>query len=572
MFRYHQISPNISTQEVIEYLLSLQKSKHWKLGKCEFIRYFQYSWENENDLVDAIFSVPRIFDEEYRWEFDTQSYPWTINLVKTKNYPTCRVREGHNLKGFTVKSNPNQLINRIYPLGQGEGVNQLNIVKVNPSGKEYVEDRNSIEKYGLVEYIWPDKRFTDDRTLYTSSVALLLKFKQPIVEWSVDAIDLIKAIPQRPGQIIPKVDTLREGKVVQVITEKYGKLNLRILKASKSDMFGSGKGNIQLTIGYVPSDLGTTQSDIERNIQINQLYSQGATNILNYDKSDNADPSSPVKFSIFIDDDVVKINTCELTFTTAAFRAYSKAIEGGGALVSSTKGGGGIIKATSAGGYTSKSTKGGGASVQSTTSEAAGQSTQTSSANRSHRHRMFRMPGNARKEEGDIYTDMVALSSATGTEVAVGVKFINATTEICTDGAADDHSHSVSTPAHTHRVDVDIPQHFHEFEVPEHTHEIDLPNHGHEIELPNHIHQIEYSIFESKNKANQVEIKVDNNMVAGTETSRTRFNLILFLSKSEDGTIQKGWHTIEMIPNDLARIEAQITMRVFIKSQLGGDF
>jgi phage minor structural protein len=565
MFRYHEISPNTKTVDVLNYLLSLQKTKHWRLGKCEFTRYFQYSWENENGLINAIWSVAQPFDEEYMWTFDTQVYPWTLNLIKPKTEPTCRVQEGHNLKGFTVEENPNQLINRIYPLGQGEGVNQLNIKKVNPTGQYYVEDAASIAKYGLVEYVWPDRRFTDEKSLLSSATGLLTKFKQPIVTWSIDAVDLIKAIPRTPMQWIPKIDELREGAVVQVKTEKFGVLNLRILKESKSDMFASPE-DLKLSIGYVPSDLGTTLTDVERNIEINQLYSQGATNILNYDKADNADSFFPVEFRIYIDDDVVRINTCELTFETSAFRAYSKAIEGGGAIVSSTEAGGAVVKATGAGGYTAKSTQSGGASVQSTTSQAAGQSTQTSSANGSHRHRMF-----------IDQTDYIGPQNYTDRAYsALGTGFFNIKStvakDIYTEEAADNHTHSVNTPAHTHSVSINIPAHSHSFEVPNHTHEINIPSHSHDITLPNHTHEIKYGIYESSERASRVTIKADDNVVPGTDTSRTRFNLVPYLSKNEDGTIKKGWHTIEMTPNTLTRIEAQITMRVFIKSQLGGEF
>ncbi|MGM0260409.1 phage tail spike protein [Enterococcus sp. AZ102] len=546
MFGYHEIKPNTKTVDVLQYLLGLQKTNHWQLGKCEFTRYFQYSWENENGLIDAIWSVANPFDEEYVWTFDTTSYPFTLNLIRPTNEVTARVREGYNLKGFTVESNPNQLINRIYPLGQGEGVNQLKIDKVNPTRKTYVEDASSIAKYGLVEYVWADRRFTDAKSLHSSAVALLTKFKQPIVSWEIDALDLIKAIPVKTGQKVLKVDELRLDKVIQVRTKKFGVLNLRILKESKSDVFGNPQ-DLQLSVGYVPSDLGTTQADIERRIEINQLYSQGATNILNYDKADNADSDYPVKFRIFIDDDVSKINTCELTFDTSAFRAYSKAIAGGGAVVSSTSSGGGV----------SKSTEGGGASVQSTTSQAAGQSTQTSSANGSHRHRMF-----------VDKTDFIGpIPFQTLAYAAYGNGFFKfdatAKGDIYTEEAADNHTHNVTTPAHTHQVSITIPSHAHEFST---------PNHSHEITLPNHTHEIEYGIFEDNETATQVEISVDGNRVPGTDTNKERFNLVAYLSKMEDGTIQRGWHEIIMKPNKRARIEAQITMRVFIKSQLGGDF
>lgn len=526
MFKYHEISPNTATRETIEYLLNLQKVKHWKLGRCDFEKYFQYSWENENGLVDALWSVPKPFADEYMWTYDTTTYPWVLNLIKPDLNVTARARESHNLKGFKIEKNPNQLVNRVYPLGSGEGVNQLNIKKVNPTGQTYIENAQSIVDNGLIEYIWVDRRFTDAKSLMQSAQSLLTKFSQPIVSWEIDAVDLLKCITS-PGEKVPKIDELRLGKVIQVRTEKFGIVNLRILKESKSDVFGD-PGNIKLSIGNVTNDLGTTQADIERKIEINQLYSQGATNILNYDKADNADEQYPVKFRIYIDDDVVKINTCELTFETTKFRAYSKTLKAAGKVVKSTSSGGG--------------------SVQSTTSQAAGQSTQTSSANGSHRHRVF-----------IDQTNFVGPQNfKDGIFSAYGYGFFGIKTtgggDIYTEQAADNHTHTVTTPSHTHNVSITI------------------PNHTHDIDIPEHTHEIQYGIYEDSDVADRVTITVDGNAIPGTDTSKERFNIVEYLSKSTDGTINRGWHEIVMTPNKRARIEAQITMRVFIKSQLGGEF
>lgn len=528
IFRYHEISPNTSTREVLEYLLNLQKVKHWRLGTCDFKRYFQYSWENVNGIVDAIFSVPKAFDEDYMFTYDTTSYPWTLNLVKPPTAPTCYIHESLNLKGLKIESNPNQMINRIYPLGIGEGVNQLNIKKVNPTGQAYIENAQSIVDNGLIEYIWVDRRFTDAKLLMQSAQSLLTKFSQPIVSWETDAIDLIKASTDKT---IPQMTKLRVGNVVRLSTEKFGIVNLRILKESKSDVFGD-PGNIKLSIGNVMNDLGAAQADIERKIEINQLYSQGATNILNYDKADNADEQYPVKFRIYIDDDVVKINTCELTFETSKFRAYSKALKASGKVVKSTSSGGG--------------------SVQSTTSQAAGQSTQTSSANGTHRHRVFVYDSVVNHTWKDDVTANVFYGY--NRSMPIFIQGSSQPGDIYTDQAADNHTHTVTTPSHTHNVSITI------------------PNHTHDIDIPEHTHDIQYGIYEDSNVADKMTITVDGNVIPGTDTSKERFNIVEYLSKSTDGTINRGWHEIIMTPNKRARIEAQITMRVFIKSQLGGEF
>lgn len=528
IFRYHEIPPNTSTREVLEYLLNLQKVKHWRLGTCDFTRYFQYSWENVNGIVDAIFSVPKAFDEDYMFTFDTTSYPWTLNLINPPTTPTCYIHESLNLKGLKIESNPNQMINRIYPLGIGEGVNQLNIKKVNPTGQAYIENAQSIVDNGLIEYIWVDRRFTDAKLLMQSAQSLLTKFSQPIVSWETDAIDLIKASTDKT---VPQMTKLRVGNVVRLSTEKFGIVNLRILKESKSDVFGD-PGNIKLSIGNVMNDLGTTQADIERKIEINQLYSQGATNILNYDKADNADEQYPVKFRIYIDDDVVKINTCELTFETTKFRAYSKTLKAAGKVVKSTSSGGG--------------------SVQSATSQAAGQSTQTSSANGTHRHRVFVYDSVVNHNWKDDVTANVFYGY--NRSMPIYIQGSSRPGDIYTDQAADNHTHTVSTPSHTHNVSITI------------------PNHTHNIDIPEHTHDIQYGIYEDSDVADRVTITVDGNVIPGTDTSKERFNIVEYLSKSTDGTINRGWHEIVMTPNKRARIEAQITMRVFIKSQLGGEF
>ncbi len=558
IFGYKEISPNTSTKDTINALLSLQNTKHWRLGKCEFNRYFQYSWENVNGLVDAIWGIPLPFDEEYMWTYDTTSYPWTLNLIKPPIEPTCLVQEGFNLKGFRIKSNPNQLINRIYPLGQGDGVNKLKITKVNPTGKPYVEDAASIIENGIIEYIWSDKRFTDAYSLFSSAKALLRKWKDPIVSWEIDAADLIKAIAKNPRMKIPKIAELREGKVVRVKTNKFGTIDLRILKESKSDMF-ENPGDVSLAIGYVPSDLGTTQADTERKIEINELYSQGATNIFVYTFDREADSAIPVEYKFFVDDDVRHVNACELTVDTSHFRATSKGNTSSPQTVSSST--------SSAGGASvqSATSSAGGASVQSATSSAGGSSTQTSSANGSHRHKMFTFEGVINYDWGLDNTANVFMGFNRNLPIYVGGS--SQSGDLYTAEAADNHTHTVSVPAHSHNVSINIPAHTHNvsINIPAHTHQVS-------ITIPGHTHEIIYGIFEYANLPSKLKIEVDGNTVPIDSTSFERFNIVPYLTKDEDGTATRGRHTLKITPNDLARIEVQLILRVFIQSQLGGEF
>ncbi|QCT92788.1 hypothetical protein FE005_12985 [Enterococcus sp. M190262] len=264
---YKQTGKAWTTTKVINWILSFQKVKNWQLGRCDFDRLFEYSFENQNGLADALFSVTEPFSEEYMWTYDTTTYPWTINLIKPDTKPVCRIREGWNLKDLSVEENPLKVVNKIYALGKGDGINNLNFKKIN-GGKNYVEDLQSQNDYGLIEYIWKDERFTNEESLLASATAMLEKFKRPIVTWKTTAVDLTKSIPSKSTIKIPSVDKLRSGQVVQLWTEMFGVVNLRIVNEKKSDMFGD-PGNIDLEIGYIGETVATTLADLERQMETN---------------------------------------------------------------------------------------------------------------------------------------------------------------------------------------------------------------------------------------------------------------------------------------------------------------
>ena len=583
LFGYHEIV-NRTTTEAINYILSKQATKNWVLKKCDFKRYFSYSWENENGLADALFSIPKPFDDDYRFEYNTQVYPFELSLVKVATEPTCRIQEGYNLESLQIDVDPTNLVNRIYPLGAGEGVNQLNIKSVN-GGKEYVEDTASIKKYGLVKYIWVDNRFTIAQALKDNATAMLKKWSVPKITWHIKAVDLIK-LTDTPLAM----DKLREGAVVMINTNDFGSVNLVINKESKSDVFGAPH-DLQLELGNVGEDISTTMADLQRKQQINETYSQGATTLFNKSYADNCESKYPAVMKFNIDDDVVHINTIDLDFEASAYRGYTQAVKGGGATVKSTSaggattqtsssGGGSTQTSSSGGGYASgSSTAGGGGYASGSSTSTGGGSTQTSSANGTHGHKTFKFAFN-----NPSGIDQLARRAyyAQGTSDVV-VFETTGTSDLFTNTSADNHTHNVNVPNHSHNFNVSIPSHSHGFNVnipnhnhkvsiPNHTHKITIPNHTHTIDLPSHTHPLQWGIYEDSERPSQVDIYVDGKKISHSGTSADRLNLVPYLKKDSAGKVTRGKHTIELKPNKRARITADITGRVFIQSQLGGQF
>lgn len=550
---YKQTGKAWTTTKVINWILSFQKVKNWQLGRCDFDRLFEYSFENQNGLADALFSVTEPFSEEYMWTYDTTTYPWTINLIKPDTKPVCRIREGWNLKDLSVEENPLKVVNKIYALGKGDGINNLNFKKIN-GGKNYVEDLQSQNDYGLIEYIWKDERFTNEESLLASATAMLEKFKRPIVTWKTTAVDLTKSIPSKSTIKIPSVDKLRSGQVVQLWTEMFGVVNLRIVNEKKSDMFGD-PGNIDLEIGYIGETVATTLADLERQMEISKLSSVGATNKDTVTFAENCDENFPLKINFYCEEELKRINKILLTYQTEKYRAYSKATKGGGAIVSggTTAGGGAYVSGSS-------TQSGGGTTVGSTSQSGGGA---TSSANGSHRHATLKYISDV---SGETSVGSPRLYEAYGTGFRLIIPSVSMAGDVTTSQAADDHTHTV--PAHTHNFSVTVPAHSHQFNI-------NIPNHTHDfkIDIPDHTHEIDYGIWEDSKIPSKVEVKIDNKLVTTlTSTSADRFDIVEFLY-NDDGLVTRGWHTIEIKPiGARARFVGQCTIYGFIGATDGGEF
>ena len=121
LFQYHQCGGHgVNTAAVLKYVLSKQTTERWRLGVCEFTRYFEYNWENST-LLSALFAVPECFDRDYLWTWDTTAYPWTISLVEPTDELKSEIRYAKNMTTIHKQKDVTGLANRIYALGYGEG-------------------------------------------------------------------------------------------------------------------------------------------------------------------------------------------------------------------------------------------------------------------------------------------------------------------------------------------------------------------------------------------------------------------------------------------------------------------
>ena len=519
LFQYHQCGGSgVKTADVLNYILARQTRQNWKLGDCDFKRYFEYNWENST-LLAALFAVPECFDSEYLWSWDTTVYPWTLSLTMPTDALKSEIRYEKNMTNIKKTTDATSIANRVYALGYGEGVNQLTIESVN-GGVPYVEDALSIERYGLCSTILVDSRYEIAENLKAYAEQILAGLKESYVSYEIGAIDLHRLT----GDSFSK---FRPGEVVRVVDEADGiNLRTRIVRVEKSDAEGD-PGNVTVTIANKTQDIAGSISDLQSRALIGETYAQGATNQQIYNFSDNADTTHPAKLQLYISSSVVRINKMLLNVEFEAFRAYEKTVKSGGGQTTSS--GGASTATSSSGGGTSKSTSNGGGST--VTSQNGGSSSETA--------------GNI----GDYNTNDVTAN----------------------DGKQHHHqlihTHSISIPGHTHKVSV--PAHSHDFSIGEHSHSVNIPNHTHSTK--DHTHEIEFGIYEGQ-RASKATIKVDGKEIPA-QTSYSNIDIVEFLATDDSGKIRRNaWHTIEILPDNMSRIVGAVFAQTFCNSRGGGDY
>jgi hypothetical protein len=135
------------------------------------------------------------------------------------------------------------------------------------------------------------------------------------------------------------------------------------------------------------------------------------------------------------------------------------------------------------------------------------------------------------------------------------------------------HRHRVTIPGHNHGMSHthSIGAHVHGVTIPAHTHSVTVPAHTHGFSIPQHTHDTLHGIYQG-GMATSATLRVDGRN-AGHVGQGQDINLVPHLSKDNNGRIRRGtWHTVEIIPNSLTRVEADIMMQIYVQSHGGGDF
>ncbi len=515
LFGYHIVG-NLGTYtaDAIRYVLNRQLTKNWVLDECDYRNQFEYGWEQES-LLSALFSIASPLAGPYMWKTNTAVYPWRLSLKRldASGKPEMYVRHRHNMTSYSRGKDPQQLVTRLYPLGYGEGVNQLNIRNVN-GGVPYLQSPKAVtDKYGIIERVWIDRRYEDPASLKAAAEAMLKELQEPLVAYTVGCQEMRGS----------DFDKAAVGKRVRIIYPECGDyVDTFITELNRH--FGDAERSA-FTVANRDTSIAASLADMADRQRIEQAYAQGATQIYSQTLQANCDRVSGAVMDFFIPAEMRIINKVLVKVRMGRFRAYSQSTQSassqvitsttssdenrtsssdGGVKATSSDGGatkatssdGGATKATSSDGGATKATSsdGGGTRATSsdggeikTTSSAGGESTETSTSGGG---------GTTTSDDGGggVATSWDGGGSTTDTgSSGINVRYDYGYTEPA-DGHSHQfryviaHQHEVFIPDHYHRVD--IPDHCHDIRIPRHSHDVSIPGHRHEVTIPNHRHEV----------------------------------------------------------------------------------
>jgi len=388
---------------------------------------------------------------------------------------------------------------------------------------------------------------------------MLERLKMPFVSYSVDSIDLFKRTKQ-------DFDEFREGKIVRVIDRQDGiDLDTRIMEIDKPDVTTA---DINVVIANKDRNVAGSIAALQERARINDTFAQGAETVIPMTFIDNAEPNFPASFEFFLPASMVNINEARLRVQLLPFRAFSRAIRGGGGTTQTSTSGGGTTASSSSGGATTQATTQQATQTPTTSQEA--QRTPTTSSEPQRVPATTTEPQRATMALSEAWRDTDSFNVPEGGgSHRHGVPWLHA-------HDIPSHSHTVTIPSHQHTVTipehshtVTIPDHGHSVTIPSHQHSVTIPDHSHNITIPDHTHEIEFGIF-TGTQADSVSIRVDNTTLPlGADLND--INIIPFLRRDGGGRISRNtWHRLELIPNRLTRLSASIFLTIFTNSR-GGE-
>jgi phage minor structural protein len=331
---------NQTPYQILEYLLyqhnlKVTDDRKIHLGTVELTQPITIDTNYESTLNAIVRKIKNVLGGDLRVQ-ERSGQLFLDYLIAQGANNNVEIRLRYNLKEIIREYDPTDVITRVIPLGYGEGINQLDITKVN-NEVDYIEDSEAIAQYGVIEDVITNKDIQNADTLKIYGQTVLNEKKQPKFSFEQTAIDL-SVLPGHENEKYELGDTLKT--LVDVMNlDVYS----RVIERERDLL--NAPWNPKLIFSTRPITLTDQIIDLkQRNLTLENAP-QGSTCIFALSKAENADAEHPVEFDLDIPKETININRVYLNVHGRKYRAYEKAASSGGSGALTSESGGGVINA-----------------------------------------------------------------------------------------------------------------------------------------------------------------------------------------------------------------------------------
>lgn len=333
---------NKTPWEILQFLLDKHNEKmdterKIYLGIIEVTQPITISTNYESTLNAIVTKVRNILGGDLRVQ-ERNGVLYLDYLIAQGSNNEVEIRLGYNAKEFIREYDPTDIITRAIPLGYGEGINQLDITKVN-NGVEYIEDAGAVLKYGVIEGVPTNKDIQNADTLKVYGQTILNEKKQPKLSYSQSALDL-SVLTGHENEKYELGDTLHT--IIDFMSvDVYGRVVER-----ERDLINN-PWDPKLTISTRPITLTDQIIQLKQRSLTLENAPQGSTCIFALPGKENCDSTHPMTFDLDIPKETVNINRVYINLHGRKYRANSKDAAAGGSYTKSS-----VTTSTESGGST----------------------------------------------------------------------------------------------------------------------------------------------------------------------------------------------------------------------------
>jgi phage minor structural protein len=313
---------NRTPTQILQYLLDAHNAKvdterQIKLGTIEFTNIISIYMNYETTLNTIISKIRNVLGGDMRVQ-ERNGVLYLDYLKNQGNNKDIEVRLGYNLKDIVREYDPINIITRIVPLGYGEGINQLDITKVN-AGVDYLEDAAAISQYGIIEGVVTNKDIQDPNTLKLYAQTRLNESKTPRLTYEQTSLDL-SVLPEHENEKYELGDTLHT-----IIESLAIDTTTRVIERER-DLIND-PWNVKLTVSTRSTKQSDEITDIKQRNQTLENAPQGSTYIDTFGYAENIDATHRFQLPIWLSPDILNINRVRLHINSQPYRAYERGME-----------------------------------------------------------------------------------------------------------------------------------------------------------------------------------------------------------------------------------------------------